>query len=203
MLRTTFALALAAALSACALTTDYVDISYQPAGTAAPVDGAAAAKVAVKATDARTSHLDRVGSKKNGFGAEMAPIVSNTDIVETTRRAIESELAARGFSIGDGGATVLVEVANFYNDFKPGFFSGDAVAEIALNVKVGTSGRPLAFSKLYAASGREPNIQLASGENAQAALNDGLRNVIAKVVGDPELIAALLRPRPAAGTPTS
>lgn len=184
-------LILASVVSGCALTTEPVDIPYMPGAARAPAPGAAAATVAVSASDARTSYRDRVSSKKNGFGMEMAPIVATNDIAQTVRAAVAQELQAEGFVIGPGGLEVAIDVVKFYNDFKTGIFAGDAVADVTLNLKVLRPDRSVAFAKLYAGEGKEENIQLASGENARLALIRALHSAVQNLVGDAELTAAL------------
>lgn len=192
-----YVVAMAAMLSACALTTELIDVPYQPdAAQVAPVPGAAAEIVAVDASDARTSYRDRVSTKKNGYGMEMAAITASNDIPSTVADAIKHELSARGFQMGNGGADVSVEVLKFYNDFKNGFFSGDAVADVALNVKVLRPDKTIAYAKYYDASGTEPNIQLAGGSNARLALIAAFRNAVNSVVSDPDFIKALLSVQP-------
>ncbi|EHM01162.1 hypothetical protein HMPREF9946_02237 [Acetobacteraceae bacterium AT-5844] len=197
-----FALALISLLSGCALTTDYVDVSYGEARTQQTVPGASVTVVHVDAVDGRTDRRDRVSSKKNGFGTEMAPIISTTDVVAETGRAITAELAAKGFRIGPDGARLRVEVIKFYSDFRTGFWAGDAVAEITLNVQVLTRSGQIAYSRVFTSQGLEPNIQLMLGHNAQAALNDALRKVVPQLVDDPGLIAALMAQGGAAPYPS-
>jgi uncharacterized lipoprotein len=192
MNRAFYCFAVALWTSACALTTENIDVPYQPAGKAGPVDGASAATVSITGVDGRTAYRDRVSSKKNGYGMEMAAIVANNNIPQTVGNAIQQELSAQGFKIGPGHAEVSAEVVKFYNDFKIGFFSGDAYAEVALNVKVLTQGKTLVYAKYYEANGTEPNIQLATGDNARAALIVALRNAVHSVVSDPALQKALL-----------
>jgi uncharacterized lipoprotein YajG len=192
-MRTVICLLACLTLPACALTTDYVDVPYQSQAVAAPVAGAGDVTVTVKAADARTTYQDRVSSKKNGFGMEMAPIVASNDVIETTRQAIEKELAARGFGISPGGATVTVEVVKFYSDYKIGFWGADAVAEINLNVRIALPDKGLVYSQHYEATGKEPMNQLMGGRNARTALVEGLKNGVNMVVGDPAFIAALLK----------
>ncbi len=183
--------ALAAMTSACALTTETIDVPYQSTGPATPVAGAAAETVAIAATDGRTTYRDRVSTKKNGYGMEMAAILASNDVLQTVAGAIQQELAAQGYKIGPGYAELRVEVVKFYNDFKPGFFSGDAVADVALNVKVVAPGDQLIYSKYYDASGTEPNIMMYGGDNARAALVKAFGNAIHSVVSDPALQQAL------------
>lgn len=183
--------ALAAMTSACAFTTETINVPYQSTGQTTPIAGASSDTVAVAATDGRTTYRDRVGTKKNGYGMEMAPIIASNNIPQTVASAIQQELAAEGYQIGPGHALLKVDVVKFYNDFKPGFVSGDAVADVALNVKVIGSGDELIYAKYYDASGIEPNIMLYGGDNARAALIKAFGNAIHSVISDPSLQRAL------------
>ena len=199
------ALALALVTSGCALTTDSIDVPYERGTDAAPavVPGASNAAVRVSATDGRTTYRDRVSSKKNGFGMEMAAITATNDIPQSVGDAVKAELAARGFNLGPGGADVTVEVLKFYNDFKNGFFAGDAVADVALQVTVLRPDKSIAYAKYYDASGTEPNIQLAVGSNARRALIIAFRNAVNSVVNDGEFLQAVLAAQPASGRPAA
>ena len=177
--------------SGCALTTDTIDVPYQSTGPTTPVAGASAQTVAVAATDGRTTYRDRVSTKKNGYGMEMAPIVASNDIPQSVASALQQELTAEGYKMGSGHAQLSVEVVKFYNDFKSGFFAGDAVADVAINVKVLGPGNELVYAKYYDASGTEPNIQLSGGDNARLALIKAFGNVIHSVISDPALQQAL------------
>ena len=55
----------------------------------------------MQVNDQRQDKSNKVSSKKNGYGMEMAPILANEDVTVTIRRAIEQELQSRGFSIGN------------------------------------------------------------------------------------------------------
>ena len=199
-------IALAAMTTGCALTTEKIDVPYQSTGPATPIAGAAADTVAVAATDGRTTYRDRVSTKKNGYGMEMAPIVASNDIAQSVAAAIQQELAAEGYKIGPGHARLEIEVVKFYNDFKPGFFSGDAVADVALNVKVVAANGDLIYAKFYDGGGTEPNIMMYGGDNARAALVKAFGNTIHSVVSDPALQQALQKAQqqaPSAGPRTS
>ena len=61
---------------------------------------------------------------------------SEEDVVSLLKRAIELELENRGFHLGAGKVLVFMELSKFYNDFKIGFWAGDAVAELVMNAQV-------------------------------------------------------------------
>jgi uncharacterized lipoprotein len=155
------------------------------------VEGAEKAQVAVSTVDSRTVK-DRVSSKKNGYGMEMAPIIATNDVPALFQEAFETELEQMGFRKGPG-ANLICDVTKFYNDFKVGFFSGDAAADVMINVQVKDSQGQLLYAKSFSAEGRKENIQLASGNNARVALEAGLAEVVRKAVRDPELSAALMK----------
>ncbi len=181
----------------CALITSTIDIPYQPVSSAAPVPGAAADTVAVSAVDMRTTYRDRVGTKKNGYGMEMAAIVPAVDPTVSLTDAFDQELKARGFRIGPGGASVKIELIRFYNDHKVGFFSADAVANVAFNVRVSGPDGKSAFSKFYEGDGTEANNLTVGADNARAALIKAFAAGVNSAVSDPDFIQAVM----AAGGP--
>jgi uncharacterized lipoprotein YajG len=193
VIRVLVGLALLATCSGCALTKADIEVPYVPGAPAAPVAGASGAPVDVRTTDGRTTNRDRVGVKKNGYGMEMASIVATNDLPATVTGAFKTELAARGFGFGTGGADVQVALVRFYNDFKTGFFSGDAAATVAFNVKVvGRDGGTI-FGKYYEGNGTEPTLNYASGDNASAALTKALTAAVASAINDPDFIAAVIK----------
>ena len=181
---------------ACALTEDTIDIRYNGRANITVVDGAEDVSVAVKGEDKRTVYKDRVGAKKNGYGMEMAAIKSKREVAEIFVKAMEMELENLGFKVVEGdGATknMNIEVVRFYNDFKMGFFAGDAVADGLINVKVMSLSGDILFSKTFEGGAINENIQLATGDNAKEALESALTDIMAKTVQDVELYKALLK----------
>jgi uncharacterized lipoprotein len=206
-----WAIVVVASLAAggCALTEDHVKLSYRPRANAQRVNEASNVVVAVVVRDERRSdERDRVSCKKNGYGMEMAAIRSDTDVPGLVRTSVQSELGRRGFRASPGGVTVVVELRRLYNDFKMGFFSGDALAEADLEVSVlapgARDGGPSLFQGRASGVGKNPNIQLTSGENAQAALEDALSEAIWRLFNNPRFVAAILQtgaPPPPPPTP--
>jgi uncharacterized lipoprotein YajG len=166
------------------------------------VPSARAAGVVVSVADARSDHRDRVSVKKNGYGMEMAAIRSDRDVAQLLKESIETELRARGFRVGEGTTQTKVDLMTFYNDFKIGFFSGDAVAEVSFNVQVVGSSGAILYSKPVSSTGKAPDILLASGTNAKTALENGLQTAVANLMADPDFINAMIKSA-GKGTPTS
>lgn len=179
-------------LCGCALTKDYVTVAYIPQANVARISGADKVKVQVSVSDLR-SIKDRVSAKKNGYGMEMAAIINKEDVADTLKRALEAELSNRGFAMSNGDVLLLAELSKFWNDFKIGFWSGDAVAELTMNVQIKRADGSIAYSKAVTGGGTKPKIQMASGENAKTALNAALQDAVAKVFSDPALTESLLK----------
>lgn len=94
-------------LSGCALTTDRIELQYNPQQGVSQIPGANNVAVNVQVVDQRQDK-SKVSSKKNGFGMEMAPILATEDVAVTVRKAIEQELRTRGFQLGTDTALVRI-----------------------------------------------------------------------------------------------
>lgn len=178
----------------CALTTDKINLEYQPMVGTRPLPGADGVTVAVVVKDLRADK-SRVSCKKNGFGMEMAPIVAEEDPAITIKRALETELKARGFQLGtEALVTIHSDITRFWNDHKTGFFAGDSVADLNMTVAVkNKTGDKTLFTKQISVQGIETNIQIQGGNNAKLALDKALANGIKLLFEDAGFIDALLK----------
>ena len=103
--------------------------------------------MSVQVNDQRQEKSNKVSCKKNGFGMEMAPIITNEDVTVTIRHAMEQELRARGFSIDNHAVvSILADLIRFWNDHKTGFFSGDAIADLNMTISVKKERRHYLFT---------------------------------------------------------
>lgn len=191
-LRSFLAIAVLSFLSSCALTPDTARLSYLPQVGVVKLQRADTVIVKVEAIDSRTVK-DKVSVKKNAYGMEMAPITSEEDVVSLLKRAIELELENCGFHLGAGKVLVFMELSKFYNDFKIGFWAGDAVAELVMNAQVKNSDGNVIYSKNITGEGINKDIQLSSGENAQVALDAALKDAVSKLFQDPQFIESILK----------
>ncbi len=196
VLRAAMAVLAAGMLSACALSEDKVPVDYIANTGVASVVGAEAVSLTVTGADRRAQYTDRISTKKNGYGMEMARIVATNDVVEVVRGGVERELRAQGYAIGPTGLSVTVELQNFYNNFRSGLASGFAVADVAIALRVRNASGALVYSQLYDAS-VSTEVFLASGTNAKESLQKALTLTTRKIVDDKALQAALLTAKPA------
>jgi uncharacterized lipoprotein len=152
-------------LTGCAFTRDYVGIEYKPYFMPQRIVGAENVEVSVNVNDVRVK--ENIGYKVNGYGMEMANIMANNDVAEVFKNAIICELQQRGFVITYDGSNLNIELCKFFNDFKPGLFSGSGF-------------------------GKEEPCFLAGGKNASLALERSLYHAVQKLMNDPDFILALL-----------
>jgi uncharacterized lipoprotein len=184
------ALLLALLLPACALQPDHIEVRHQPQVMPAAMPGAELIALSVVTQDNRQIR-DRVGNKVNGYGMEMAPIIATNDVVAELRQAIVRELEARGFRTNGTDGRVEIEVLRFLNRFLVGFWTGTAQGELTANVRVLSPGGQILFTKNYTVEAQNPGIMLASGENAQIALEEGLRRLVRAIGDDQDLLRVL------------
>lgn len=193
VMRRCVVLALAVILPACALTEDVIEVRPQGLSPPPSVLGAEAVAVSVSGQDERTSNRNRVSVKKNGYGMEMASIIASNDVVIEVARTVETTLQGMGFRTDqDRDGAVTVELLRMWNDFKIGFWSGQAVAELNATLIVrGRDGR-VVYTRTYGVEATVPGILLASGGNAQLALSQALDRLAERVGTDRGLAEALL-----------
>lgn len=179
-------------ITGCALTEDHIRLSYVPQQNVSRIAGAENVPVRTTVTDDRAIK-DKVSCKKNGYGMEMAAIVADDNVTNVIRSAIELELESRGFPVKTNGVPILINLSKYYSDFKIGFWSGTAAAEVTMEVQVKDTKGNYMFSKLLTGEGTEPNCQLASGSNAKLALDAALQDAVDRLFKDKAFIEALFK----------
>jgi len=180
-------------ISGCAFTTERIDLSYSPQLGVTPIAGASDITIALNVYDDRQDKGNKVSSKKNGFGVETAPILVNEDLLVTFRRAIETELRARGFKIGQQSLiSVDANLIMFWNDFKLGIFAGDSIAQLNMSIAAKDRSGKVYYSRIITAQDSEPNIQLMTGDNAKLALDRVLASGMKQLFTDPVFFERLL-----------
>lgn len=178
-------------LQGCAFTTEVIDIQYEQQQGVVRIPGADAVTIAVNVEDNRQDK-SKVSSKKNGYGMETAPILSREDVSAIIARAISQEAAARGFKVAPEGVVLIdTKVNRFYNDHKIGFFAGDAVADLDIEVAVMSAAGKELYMRGVAVQGKRENTQLATGNNASIALGKALVAGMEVLFSDEAFISAL------------
>jgi len=184
--------ALTLTASGCALTKENVDIVYSPQADVKTIDGANSVEVNTSVNDNRLDK-DKVSCKKNGYGMEMAPILCNQEVSDTLKDAIDAELKNRGFQIGSGNVVVDVELNKFYNDFKVGFWSGSAVADLQMNVKVKDRAGNILYTETVQEQNVAKGVQLMNGKNAKVSLEAALDKTVRQLFENTAFVESLLK----------
>ena len=178
-------------VSGCALTKDYVVLSYDPQVNVEKIKGAESIKLKVEISDVRIIK-DKVSNKINSYGMEMAPIIASNDPIGLIKKAMETELKNRGFNLTEGSVLVFGELNRYYNSFGTGFWSGKAVGEVVMNIQVKTQDNKIIFSKSFAGEFKE-KVQLASGKNAKYTLDNALKDTMSKLFSDASFIDSIFK----------
>ena len=175
-------------ISGCAFTTGHVSLEYQSQTPAMRIAEADSPHVAVEVADKRPTQI--VGQKINGLGMKTADIVSDSDVPGTLKSAFETELNDRGFTVGPGGVLIAVTLSSLQNQFTVGFFSGQATANMGMDVAVKRPDGAVAYDK-YITGRNQEWIELATPGNAQHTLNAAMQDAVSKVFSDSAFIDAL------------
>ena len=188
-MRKFLAIAIAVACSGCALTVDREDLAYVPPATSVTVTGSGTVNVEV--TDHRPGDQSQIGSKKNGYGMEMAAIISNRNISDLVHDAIASELQRRGFIVGPSRLVVSADIVRFRSNYEVGFFSADAKADATIAVQVTAPNGSIVYARTVSGEGAELNNVMMGGLNTKLALEKALPDAMSKLMSDQHFIAAL------------
>jgi uncharacterized lipoprotein YajG len=165
-----------------------VRLNYVPASGGPPVAGAASVPITVKGVDARAQNADRVSTKRDPM---KSPVRAENDVVDLVRRAVETELKAKGFPARPGTVEIVVELEEFYSEYELVMYKGEAQAKVAFTLKVKGASGVTRFSRSYSGTGVNAYFS-PSGENAKLALERALAAALQEVMGDGKLSQAIL-----------
>ena len=180
------------ALTGCAFSSEKIDVNYTPAANPTLIQGASDIRVDVRINDVR-ARTDRVGSRTNGYGAELGAIDLNQNVSVLIENAIETELRNRGYKLENGKVVVQVEIHDFYNRFQTGFWSGTATASVRLNVKIKDAAGTFIFSEMIAGQGTKESVQMMTGKNAKPPLEEALKNAMNSLFARDDFYAAIAK----------
>jgi len=182
-----------AILPGCALTEDTVRIQYHSATAPSQIPEASRVTVEVRAVEGRGGgRPDQVSSKKNGYGMEMAAILSDRPVPQIVQQAISDELRSTGFQLGAGSVVVVADVNKFSNDYKVGFWSANAVAEVTLAIQVRDPSDRIVYARTLTGQGNNGGAMIMGGENARVSLESALSAAVLRLMSDPAFTRGLL-----------
>jgi uncharacterized lipoprotein YajG len=185
---------LIACISGCLLAPLSTPITYTPASIATPVPGASSVHVHVVGEDQRTD--------KNSVGQYgQQTVATTTNVGDTARDAIRTELQARGFLVssepGPGIVEVRVQVLRMNGHFFSTLVYASYTAEMTMHVEVERQGKGIVYSQSFEVTDTyRPSDFGSVSDHFGLALSGALQQGVAKLFDDPAFIAALLSKSP-------
>ena len=184
-------------LSGCAFTTANVALKYETSPERkSPLSTIPPRTVALKVDDQRPAgERNRVGDKKNGFGAVTASVQSTKDVSAVVRDALKAELENNGHTVTDGttraDATLVAALKRCWSDISIKFWEVVLVGTVAADVAVdgGAGGRgssPLPVTATY-----EEGFQVVTDSRFETVLNRALAEFVRNFSRDPAVLEAL------------
>jgi hypothetical protein len=181
-------------------------ITYVPQQNVQAITGAGAVPVEVKVEDLEPDGYASGWDKANPFSDRILRFQVK-DAVDTVKSAAETELKARGFKIGSGGASVIIQIARFAAQSEPNGefgFSATGRGYLSMRVEVQPQTGKVLFSKNIGAEGTPTNESAFRGKPATHVLEESLADAFKGLFSDPEFTAAILATRqPAPAKPVS
>lgn len=183
---------LIAGLSGCLLAPLSVPITYTPASSATPVPGASSVHVHIVGEDQR-ANKNTVGQ----YGQQT--ISTTTNVGDTARDAVRSELQARGFLIDNGPSSteVRVQVQRMNGHFFSTLIYSSYTADMTMHVEVERPGKGIVYSQSFDVTNTfHPSVFGSVSGDFGNALSGALQQGVAKLFDDPAFITALLAKPP-------
>jgi uncharacterized lipoprotein YajG len=195
--RLTVAVAVAAFAAGCAIRASELPISYVPQQNVQAIKGADAVPVEVTVEDLEPDEYDSVWDRANPFSDKLVRFQVK-DPVDTVKGAAETELKARGFKIGSGGASVIIKIERFAArkliDGEWGF-TATGRGYLSMRVEVQPQTGKVPFSKNVGGEGTPTNESAFSGKPATHVLEESLADAFKRLFADPAFTAAILATR--------
>jgi uncharacterized lipoprotein len=181
---------LIAGVSGCLLAPLSTPITYTPASNVAPVPGASSVHVFVVGQDQRA---DKTSVGQYGQQA----VATTTDVGDTARDAIRTELQAHGFAISNvhapGNVEVRVQVLRFTGNFFSSLFFSTYTGEMTMHAEVESPGKGIVYSQNFDVTHTyRPSDFGSASDHFGIALSGALQDGVTKLFADPAFIAALL-----------
>lgn len=129
-----------------------------------------------------------------GDEVSFAPIMPDRPVTATLQSAIEYELVARGFSLGNDGKSVDLTLSKFEARYGTGFSGPEsgALADLVMNVVIRRCDSSSAYTRQIDAHERSRAIlDLKGPGNEESALNLALQRAVSDLFSDSAFLAAL------------
>ncbi len=189
-----FVIIVASLVAGCA-TAREEPISYIPQQSVHPIKGADAIAVEVRVEDLQAAPS---GSLWESFDPiEQRNYSRVKDPMDTLKGAAETELRARGFRIGNGGALVVVQLGRFEAVVRSDISGIHASGFLSMRVQVQPQTGKVLYSRVVGGEGPPTNAFLYLDKCFSRELQASLEDAFTRLFDDPAFTAAILATRPA------
>ena len=147
--------------------------------------------VNVTAQEGRKGNPQIVSVKKNSYGMELGDLVANQPVLGLVQTAVSNELAARGFTLAAGGATVQIELEHFFADFKNNFLTISNQASVSFLAQVRNPAGAILYTRVVNEAVEPEGALVGTPSLARESLDAALQKSVATLVQDPAFIAAI------------
>lgn len=187
-----FVIIVASLIAGCA-TVQEQPISYIPQQSVHPVKDADAIAVEVRVEDLQAAPS---GSLWESFDPiEQTNYSRAKDPMDTLKGAAETELKARGFRIGSGGALVIVQLGQFEAVVRSDISGIHASGFLSMRVQVKRQTGKVLYSKLVQGEGPPTSAFLYLDKCFSRELQGSLEDAFTRLFDDPAFTAAILATR--------
>ncbi len=188
----------AASLIAGCATAREEPINYVPQESVHPVKDAGAIAVEVRVEDLQAPASDSLWNSIDPIKQTNYSRVK--DPVDTLKGAAETELKARGFKIGNGGALVVIQLGRFEAVVESDMSGIHASGTLSMRVQVQPQSGKVLYSKIVRGEGAPTTAYFYLDKCFSRELQGSLEDAFARLFDDPAFTAAILatlQPSPA------
>jgi|GEM_PF-2360428 len=190
-LTVTIFLTLCAFVQGCAFTKATLDVGLtEDAQMQGPLSSIDPVSIRVgEVTDARIDK-ERIGWKKNGYGANTADVVTSEPVEDVLKKALNDTLIANGHELGESGLTIESVLNNFWFEFDMNFWTVEVIGNMeAIFVLMSDTGREI-YSNTY--SGSYSEKRGGAGEKTWArVMSKALEALLEDFAFDEDLVEAI------------
>lgn len=148
--------------------------------------------VSVQIGEVEDARIDkeRIGWKKNGYGANTADIVSAQPVEEVIRQALSEALVANGHELGGDGLRIESTLKNFWFETDINFWTVELIGNMEVIFALFTGQGAQLYSNTY--SGSYSEKRGAAGEKTWAmVMSKSLEALLEDFAFDEDLVEAI------------
>lgn len=180
--------------SGCAMTQGNLNVSYdETKSKVGPLSAIRPLKAEIREFVDKRSVKDKIGYKRNAYGAQMASIVTTTPVPKIIRDAIATEFAKNGHQVVSLTPDIIIEgdVDTFWFDMQVNFFTIEFMGTVGVTMRVIDPGTgEVLYSEKSEGHYNEKSMGGLEG-TWERVMNTALENMIRQMSTDKKLTDCL------------